>query len=124
MSDPDRELIDYVQEVNSPQDELPIPAENDVWRPEVPDWVPRKVPRDGRLEPGEGLDLEPVASSEDDDWPEMENLFGPVEMFAYYLPFHFYHQRWGIYIRASGVVTIAQWLAGVELRGKLTRDLH
>lgn len=34
---------------------------------------------------------------------------------AYYLPFHFYRTRWGIYIRASGVLALARRLSPVSV---------
>ena len=34
-----------------------------------------------------------------------------VETLAFYLPFHFYSSKWGIYIRASGVWSLARRLA-------------
>ncbi|OGF55837.1 MAG: hypothetical protein A2Z21_00540 [Candidatus Fraserbacteria bacterium RBG_16_55_9] len=37
-------------------------------------------------------------------------------MLAFYLPFHFYRQNWGIYLRASGVIYLACVIKGTEKR--------
>jgi len=33
-----------------------------------------------------------------------------IDELAFYLPFHFYRERWGIYIRANGILTLAAYL--------------
>jgi hypothetical protein len=66
---------------------------------------------------------EVIILAENEQQVSIENGAGPVadpeplpdgttpDNLAYYLPFHFYRARWGIYIRASGMWSLAQRLA-------------
>lgn len=39
----------------------------------------------------------------------------PIDILAYYLPFHLYNSNWGIYLRESGVLCVATILKGSSL---------
>lgn len=45
-----------------------------------------------------------------------------IDVLAYYLPFHFYADKWGIYVRASGILSVAFMLASASGRA-LSNDL-
>lgn len=83
-------------------------------RPRLPPWL------EGRIEGAVPI--------ENGDWPVLEGTpaetVGPAdpgggtsveELFAYYLPFHFYTTGWGTYIRAFGLDRLARILAAPGL---------
>ena len=69
-------------------------------RHSVPEWV---RPGEGEAMPADGiLVLEGESPATLDKLPES------IDVLAYYLPYHFYPAgKWGIYLRASGVLSIA-----------------
>jgi hypothetical protein len=79
-------------------------------RPPVPDWLPE-----------EG-DASVVALGADDVLSPEGQLAVPgtdlelpgnpvtIDTLAYYLPYHFYSSRWGIYLKASGILHVASLL--------------
>lgn len=82
-------------------------------RSPVPDWI-----RDRRREQDLPGDIShpwriegPLPRSQP---PPDVDVVGP-DALAFYIPFHFYRQGWGIFIRMSGVVYLASILKGGEL---------
>lgn len=123
------ELIQCVQSLVKPADAFPTPfISNDeshpdwgIWgepstpnpkyrRPQPPTWVLDSAPRneppigpddelaidDESAEPGVDISKEVAA---------LPKILNPDE-YAFYLPFHFYHSRWGVYVKASGILAI------------------
>jgi hypothetical protein len=98
------DLIDFAQAHFG--DDCGLPDLRPNVRPRLPDWmadaaIEAAVPiQDGDQPSTEGSipDGEPLADA------------GNPDVFAYYLPFHFYRTRWGIYIRASGIDQLARTL--------------
>ena len=59
----------------------------------------------------------------DDDLSEPSRVVAEspnVDLYAYYLPFHFYRRRWGVYIKASGILAIAAHLSKERFASSLT----
>jgi hypothetical protein len=96
----------------------------DWQRPKPPDWVLGGARREAdspiQIEPDDEITIETV-----DERGELLTLPGgpdlfqsarsvkpritpPFDVHAYYLPFHFYRERWGIYIRASGILDLVR----------------
>jgi hypothetical protein len=112
-------LVDHVQGILNPTDQLPAPPSpttsdivqdpfHDHPRPPLPDWIPRDGPQDEPLDPNDGVIWEPMGDIDDDISSEADAVQGTaLDVYAYYLPFHFYGRWWGIYIRAAGVLSIA-----------------
>jgi hypothetical protein len=117
-----RLLVEVIQSLFPPEGRLPPlppqgarsadatdPSEEQtaMSRPPVPDWVEAgtRIP----VRPGDKLVSEsPLA--ETDAAPR-----GPADVLAYYLPFHFYSAgRWGIYLRADGIRSLAAYLASAS----------
>jgi hypothetical protein len=97
----------YLSDPNEPFDsELP----NDIiaQRPPIPSWI-----REGGEYPAvtESDDLRVEGEIGQTQLPQIAEVktWG-VDALAFYLPFHFYRQRWGIYLRMSGMVYLAQVL--------------
>lgn len=123
-----RELIEFAQAYySSPQgmpesrqrnpNYAPSPdAPNEIQgdRPPVPDWLPEET--DPSLV---AFAVDDVLSAEGELQPTTieAGLFANVETIdtlAYYLPYHFYRSRWGIYLRTSGILEVASWLKDVR----------
>ena len=78
-------------------------------RPRLPVWLEGRIDEAVRIEDNdqpaiEGTVSEEATPSEATDGTSVEDLF------AYYLPFHFYKTRWGTYIRAYGIERLAHLL--------------
>ncbi len=119
------ELVEHIQAVFPPPGQIPPPAPSPredsnveglspIPRPTLPDW----------LKPGEGTPLhaDSVFAIEGPTPIVQAGMPATVDVLAYYLPFHFYGEEWGIYLRASGVLSIASMLASRSKNG-LTQDL-
>lgn len=105
-------------DVKGPSADLPS-----IPRSPVPDWV---KPGEGTSFPAEGilvLEAEPAAVPQ--DLPAaVDVLPAAVDVLAYYLPFHFYAHGWGIYLRTSGILSVASMLASVSGRGLSRESLN
>ena len=113
------ELVAYVQSRFGDEGRPENPA-----RPPVPGWIqnsagfaPTVALEDQQgnlrivtLEPEDSIGIEgdgqgfsgPLTDKDLGEWS--------TDALAYYLPFHFYKSRWGIYLRASGIAYLAQKL--------------
>jgi hypothetical protein len=125
------DLVNFIQATYPPTDGLPQPQDGrspdefdderelepdlrwppnlpGIDRPPLPDWVL----------PGEGAQLEEDVIPSLEDQPIAPGGPPPAnpDVLAYYLPFHFYRVRWGIYVRASGLLAVASMLAGASGR--------
>jgi hypothetical protein len=123
-----RDLIEFVQEhysslqgvpdarqrnpnhayAPSPDDPNAIQGE----RPPEPDWLPEEddpsvvaIGVDEVLSP-EG-ELQPTATE-----PGRSGDGVTIDTLAFYLPYHFYPSRWGIYLKTSGILLVASLLKG------------
>lgn len=127
-----RGLISATQELVKPSDQLPpmaptSPAESMFdWRARVvvpPDWTRPLPPED--IPPVDEIRV--AIEQEDEVTIETDRESGgrlplgeaaapavaPVfDTLAYYLPFHFYLKRWGIYVKASGVLELTRCIVG------------
>ncbi|MEJ5375394.1 MAG: hypothetical protein WHX93_02310 [bacterium] len=121
------DLVKFIQDnFADPKDTIPpppagrdteadtkLPGDEEIWRDlspleraPVPDWL---VPGDGvLLKPGERIQV--LGPPE----PPAEVPVHIVEVLAYYLPFHFYRQFWGVYIRARGILHLVSVLASSQ----------
>lgn len=122
-----------------PPEEHPVPADGrrgpvpeaearserttpDWKRPQPPDWIPDESltvpletvpvgPEDEITIDAEdfpnGLDLYPPRSS-----PHSDAQAPPFDALAYYLPFHFYRTRWGIYLSETGILEVTRQVLG------------
>lgn len=110
---PVREIIEFAQANFGEDAGLPNLPEG---RPRLPPWL------EGRIERAVPIDQRDVPRIEDS--PPTTAAPGPSdlgrsveELFAFYLPFHFYKKGWGIYVRAYGLDRLARFLVG-------SRPLH
>ena len=110
------ELVTAIQALFPPSERIPTPElglslmsddlPSDVElipRSEVPDWL---SPGDGVLVSEDG-----TLVMEGETPPAPTGQPAGIDVLAYYLPFHFYTDRWGIYVRASGIISVASMLA-------------
>lgn len=116
------DLVQYIQENwANPEDRIPpSPPEpriaeeaasdtvpeytvEPIDRPPIPDWV----------SPGQGTPVKPREKIVGEEPYVSSTMDTPnvVDVLAHYLPFHFFKQGWGIYIRAQGVLSLASNLA-------------
>lgn len=127
------DLVDFIQEVYPPSGRLPqSEGEAGEYPPydeqfQNPDWLvtgdlPPNLPPIDRpplpdwLQPGEGRPLPddgPVILEEGslEQWKQPP---GSIDALAYYLPFHYYRHSWGIYLKASGLLSVAAMLLGAS----------
>jgi hypothetical protein len=111
-------LIDLVQSAVSPRDGIPRPpsgSNNDLGDhrlPEVPPWLSDREAGSEIVDLGDGEEIG-IADDPDMDPSTAAPVVANPDVYAYYLPFHFYRKRWGIYVRASGVADITRSLSGV-----------
>lgn len=123
------ELVQSIQSLFPPSGQMPQPpavpdTDADVEglppdlppisRSPVPDWI---VPGEGTSFPADG-----ILAIEGETPAAPQGLPAAIDVLAYYLPFHFYAQGWGIYLRASGILSVALMLASASGRG-LSREL-
>lgn len=119
-------VIDFAQNRFGTDAGLPPDA---VHRPPLPDWVAGAIGRVGEQAPVEEdltsdiADEPRVVVAETSDplrvegkitmrgQPEPASDGSVPDALAYYLPFHFYPNTWGIYIRAAGVWSLARRFA-------------
>src|SRR5438445_13719866 len=77
-------------------------------RPALPTWLrePESLDTADQFDPWviEGEVPPPDPPSGVDHWG--------ADVLAFYLPFHFYREEWGIYLRASGIIYLACLLKG------------
>jgi len=102
------------QEEDRARDELLADDPNAVRRPRPipPDWL---EDRERVVAPfGQGLVLILEGDSEPISMP-LDDLHEEPDSLAYYLPFHFYRDQWGIYLRGSGLVVLASYLKGAPV---------
>jgi hypothetical protein len=123
-----QDLIAFVQDHYASRDGIPNhrqPAQNTPYerapgdlnaspggRPPLPDWLSDEDEESGSLVTviGAGpLDLDtdgfPVASG-----TQPRETEPSIDTLAYYLPYHFYPEKWGVYLRASGILYLASVL--------------
>lgn len=117
------ELISFVREIDRLPDVDSRQRRDEplVDEPNAPRVVRPRVPppgvTDAQLIRDRGdlvLDLERVVSL-DDLPPDLRGPNPPIDILAYYLPFHCYESDWGIYLRESGVLVVASILKGSRL---------
>lgn len=125
------ELVEYIQSIFPPSGRMPQPTSVSppdtgtdveglppdlppISRNRVPDWI----------EPGEGTSFpaDGILVIEGETPAAQQGLPAAIDVLAYYLPFHFYAHGWGIYLRASGILSVASMLASASGRG-LSREL-
>ena len=98
-------LIDYAQEYFGNDEGLP---EGSLENSPVPPWVTTATPENTvRLNDGDSVRAEDQHSNSAPNPVEDTTI---PETLAYYLPYHFYRESWGIYIRAAGVCALADRL--------------
>jgi hypothetical protein len=121
-------LITAVQSRATPPERLPsYPTEDTAapvgTRPPAPDWLPDELKRVSfdviPLEPDDEITIEEDgATSEgialpDSGNPKQINEQVPsFDALAHYLPFHFYKNRWGIYLSESGILEVTRTVVG------------
>jgi hypothetical protein len=79
-------------------------------RPPVPDWLPEED--DASVIPVGGEDalcLEEELPSAGTEGGRASNSV-TIDTLAYYLPYHFYESRWGIYLKTSGILLVGSLL--------------
>ncbi|MGH7062639.1 MAG: hypothetical protein ACREET_01025 [Stellaceae bacterium] len=126
-----RNLISATQALVKPRDQLPPLSPPGVtesgfgWRMlAVPlDWA-RPLPPEGSPPTPEHLieieqDDEVTIKTEDESGDRLSLPDSPMgsvapafDALAYYLPFHFYLKKWGIYIKASGILELTRRIVG------------
>jgi hypothetical protein len=125
------QLIATVQRWTGPSDRLPISPGKSVdlpeWtRPPLPDWLPdesRPISFEAVLV---GPEDEITIETEDisGDGASVYDLRSPrqfddqipsFDALAYYLPFHFYRTRWGIYLSENGILEVTRHIVGSHL---------
>ncbi len=101
-----REVIDFAQSKFGNNNGVPSLPEG---RPPLPPWLEGRIESAARIEEGDSPVIEgsPDGTTEQEEPREGASL---EELFAYYLPFHFYQAGWGIYIRAYGIDGLARLL--------------
>ncbi|MGQ0556952.1 MAG: hypothetical protein ACT4PN_13525 [Nitrospiraceae bacterium] len=122
-----QEFVTAIQSLFPPQERIPAPEPGlsgrseglpsgvePTPRPVIPEWL---RPGNGVLVPADG-----TLVVEGDTLPVQNVQLPVIDALAYYLPFHFYTERWGIYVRSSGIVTVASMLASAT-GGKLSSDV-
>src|SRR5262249_46352614 len=83
-------------------------------RPGLPDWVRQRDPGQ-ELPPGPDYPWRIEGPIDPQQPPPAIDALGP-DALAFYAPFHFYREGWGIFIRMSGVLNLATKLKGGVLR--------
>jgi hypothetical protein len=104
--------LDYVGRPSP--DQLDVPQEQGE-RPPVPNWLEEADDEVlVNVAGGELVALEGQANSSETKTPTLYAQ-ETIDTLAYYLPFHFYQRRWGIYLKASGIVHLAVALKAAPL---------
>jgi hypothetical protein len=103
--------FDELARVNPDEAVLGLPTE--ITRPPLPGWLEDDTPFEEFPIQAESWIIEGDADLLNP--PANVDIFG-VDALAFYLPFHFYRERWGIYVLSSGVVHLASVLKGGPLR--------
>ncbi|MBM4087464.1 MAG: hypothetical protein FJ272_21940 [Planctomycetes bacterium] len=78
-------------------------------RPPVPTWIGQPSERDLPLDEGHPWRIEGPLDPQQ-PLPDVETM--GTDALAFWVPFHFYRERWGIYIRLTGVLYLAPVLKG------------
>jgi hypothetical protein len=104
-------IIDFAQEHFG--DNHGLPDDSSAVRPRLPNWIGDRGIEDAV--PIEDADQPITEGPVPDDEPLVDTGTGAGEspspdVFAFYLPFHFYEKRWGIYVRAYGIGQLARIL--------------
>lgn len=84
-----------------------------IRRPQMPHWL--RQPASGSLIPLPSDHRWKISGPIDRLEREPDPQSMGIDTLAFYLPFHFYRTRWGIYVRSSGVAALARVLKGVPL---------
>lgn len=125
------ELVEFIQSLFPPSGQMPEPTSvslpdtdanveglpldlEPISRSPVPDGI---APGEGTAFPADG-----IVVLEGETPPAQQGLPAAIDVLACYLPFHFYAHGWGIYLRASGILSVASMLASASGRG-LSREL-
>lgn len=116
------ELVKSIQSVFPPSGQIPLPTSNPRTDSAVEELPPvQRHPIPGWIEPGKGTPFPSGSVLVIEEVPQPVQQNRPtgidVDVLAYYLPFHFYTEEWGIYLRASGVLSIASMLEPGSKRG-------
>jgi hypothetical protein len=116
-----RTLVEFAQEnfgvlwqaPGARVDETKNPEYADIApRPPVPEWIGETDERDVPFDGSHPWRIEGPIDPQQPP-PEMERIGS--DALAFWVPFHFYRERWGIYIRLSGVRYLASVLKGGRL---------
>ncbi len=131
----ERKLIDAIQNLVTPKGgfphppldvdvarstvvELPIEIPESWRRSPIPDWIGRE-PRDAEIIGAtnstfllEGKARTPEVGRATADKIAISNEAAAFDVWAYYVPFHFYRARWGIYVLEFGILKLSAILAG------------
>ena len=104
---PNDPIVEFAQGRFGTDAGLPAHA---IARAPLPDWMAGAVSEATVLAEGDNpITLEGRVPMPHEPQPAGDGT--TAEVFAYYLPFHFYRTRWGIYIRGAGVWALARRLA-------------
>jgi hypothetical protein len=109
-------MVTHVQDVLQPDNRLPefnprtsiVLDELGALRREPPDWLSGGDPNEPQWDGEDEIALPPDETAIDP--ADVTNVSMDPDVHAFYLPFHFYKHRWGIYIRAKSVVTLTAHL--------------
>lgn len=116
-------LIAAVQRRVLPSDRLPTPPGDgrvvpDWARPPVPDWISHDFTI-VMIGPDDEITIETEdiggegASAYDLGAPHpFDDQVPPLDALAYYIPFHFFQARWGIYLLETGVLELTRHIVG------------
>lgn len=80
-------------------------------RQPIPDWLRIDDKSSNATEDFYRVSNNTILVIEEEIPPLEKKLPTEIDTLAYYLPFHFYATMWGIYLRASGILSIASFLA-------------
>ena len=130
------DIVQYVQHEYPPESRLPDrhpgaddasvgpewPYDDGINRWPVPDW----------LQPGRGIPVaqDDIPAAQDDSPSSLRSpgadrgsLSTNPHVLAYYLPFHFYRDTWGIYVLESGLIDVAAMLSRDGGSGSVSSSL-
>ena len=116
MSLATQNIVSHVQDVLQPDDRLPFPdrdapinaVELGALRSEPPDWLNGGDPNEPQWDEVDEIALPPSDTAIDP--ADVTNISMDPDVHAFYMPFHFYRARWGIFIRAKSIVTLTAHL--------------
>jgi hypothetical protein len=96
-------------DIEGPGGDFPVPLPPNTWNRQP---LPERVPEGNVV----SLEEEPKIAGEESetdlgvDDPLLDNRVPSFDVWAFYLPFHFYRNAWGIYILKSGLLKVTAGL--------------